>query len=106
MVQTLGREALDWFVDMSAIGASIGYFFTSASTLITTRRDGDGTPFLKAMAMAGLIFSAVFMILQLVPIPGLEGVHFGNESYMMLAAWIVIGLILYAKQHRFFSEKE
>ena len=32
----LGREALGWFVDMSAIGASIGYFFTSASTLIMT----------------------------------------------------------------------
>ena len=26
----LGREALGWFVDMSAIGASIGYFFTCA----------------------------------------------------------------------------
>ena len=27
----LGREALGWFVDMSAIGASVGYFFTSAA---------------------------------------------------------------------------
>ena len=29
----LGREALGWFVDMCAIGASIGYLFTCASTL-------------------------------------------------------------------------
>ena len=29
----LGREALGWFVDMSAIGASMGFFFTSASAL-------------------------------------------------------------------------
>jgi len=35
----LGREALGWFVDMSAIGASIGYFFTCASTLVTAKRD-------------------------------------------------------------------
>lgn len=100
----LGREALGWFVDMSAIGASIGFFFTSAATLVTTKRDGDGTPFLKAMAIAGVSFSVIFMILQLIPIPGLNGVHFGNESYLMLAVWIVIGLGFYAKQRKFFSE--
>ena len=102
----LGREALGWFVDMSAIGASIGYFFTSASTLITARRDGDGTRFLKAMAITGVVFSAIFMILQLIPIPGLSGVHFGKESYLMLVVWIAIGLVFYAMQRRFFSGRD
>lgn len=102
----LGREALGWFVDMSAIGASIGYFFTSASTLVTARRDGDSTPFLKAIATTGVVFSVIFMILQLIPIPGLNGVHFGKESYIMLIVWIVIGLVFYAKQRKFFSEKD
>lgn len=102
----LGREALGWFVDMSAIGASIGYFFTSASTLTTAKRDGDGTPFLKAMAVTGVVFSVIFMILQLIPIPGLNGVHFGKESYIMLVIWIAVGLVFYAKQRRFFSEKD
>ena len=96
----LGREALGWFVDMSAIGASIGYFFTSAATLVTLRRDKDGTGFLKTMAIIGVIFSVTFMILQLVPIPGLNGVHFGTESYIMLVIWILIGLVFYAKQIR------
>ena len=102
----LGREALGWFVDMSAIGASIGYFFTSASTLVTARRDGDGTGFLKAMATTGVVFSAIFMILQLIPIPGLNGVHFGKESYIMLGVWIAIGLVFYAKQRKFFTEED
>lgn len=102
----LGREALGWFVDMSAIGASIGYFFTAASTLIVIKRDGDGTPFLKAMAVTGVVFSAVFMILQLIPIPGLSGVHFGKESYLMLVVWVAIGLVFYIKQRKFFSEKD
>jgi len=102
----LGREALGWFVDMSAIGASIGYFFTSASTLVTARRDGDGTPFLKAMATLGVVFSAIFMVLQLIPIPGLNGVHFGRESYIMLVIWIAIGLVFYAMQRRFFTDKD
>lgn len=102
----LGREALGWFVDMSAIGASIGYFFTAASTLITARRQGDGTLFLKAMASTGVLFSVVFMILQLIPIPGLSGVHFGKESYIMLIVWIIIGLLFYAKQRKFFSNAD
>ena len=102
----LGREALGWFVDMSAIGASIGYFFTAASTLVTARRDGDGTGFLKALAATGVAFAIIFMILQLIPIPGLSGVHFGKESYIMLVIWIAIGAVFYAMQHKFFSDKD
>ena len=101
----LGREALGWFVDMSAIGASIGYFFTAASTLVTAKKDGDGTKFLKTMAFIGVAFSVIFMILQLIPIPGLNGVHFGKESYLMLIVWSVIGVAFYMKQRKFFSDK-
>lgn len=94
----LGREALGWFVDMSAIGASIGYLATSVATLKTMRRDHDGTKSLKVMAILGAIFSCIFIILQLVPIPGLSGVHFSKESYIMLIIWIALGAIFYAKQ--------
>ena len=100
----LGREALGWFVDMSAIGASIGYFFTCASTLKTEKRDGDGSAFLRAMAITGIGFSLAFMILQLIPIPGLSGVHFGKESYIMLVIWVLLGLIFYLKQRKEFRE--
>ena len=96
----LGREALGWFVDMSAIGASIGYFFTCAATLITIRRFKDGGVFLKIMAVVGVIFSLSFAVLQLVPIPGLEAVHFGKESYIMLVIWIVIGAVFYLFQRK------
>ena len=102
----LGREALGWFVDMSAIGASIGYFFTSASTLVSSRKDKDGTPFLKVMAIVGIVFSTIFMILQLIPIPGINGVHFGKESYIMLIIWIIIGTAFYLKQRKFFSSAD
>jgi amino acid transporter len=91
----LGRESLGWFVDMCAIGASIGYFFTCASTLVTLKRDQDGTPFLKLLAKVGVGFALTFIVPQLVPIPGLSGVHFGKESYFLLIVWIVIGVIFY-----------
>lgn len=98
----LGREALGWFLDMSAIGASIGYFFTCACALVTMKRYGDSTPLLKVAAWFGVVISATFMVLQLVPIPGLSGVHFCRESYLLLLVWIVLGAIFYAKQKKFF----
>ncbi len=100
----LGREALGWFVDMSAIGASIGYFFTCASTLVTMRRNKDGNLLLRFAAIIGVGFSVVFMILQLIPIPGLSGVHFGKESYALLVAWSVIGIAFYIKRLKYFRK--
>ena len=103
----LGREALGWFVDMSAIGASMGFFFTSASALRTMKRDGDGKPIFKVTAILGMIFSVIFMILQLIPIPGLSGVHFGKESYLMLLVWVLIGVVFYlTKKKTIASELE
>ena len=94
----LGREALGWFVDMSAIGASIGFFAASAATLKTIRRDGDGSLWLKCTAYLGCFFSLSFVILQLIPIPGLEGVHFCRQSYIMLAVWVAAGILFYIRQ--------
>ena len=54
------------------------------------RRDADGSRRLKAMAALGVVFSLIFMILQLIPIPGLNGVHFTAPSYIMLVVWIVL----------------
>lgn len=101
----LGREALGWFVDMSAIGASIGFGFTCLSALITMKRDGEGTVFMKIAAAVGAAFSIIFMILQLIPIPGLSGVNFGKESYIMLIVWIVLGAIFYLFKSKSFDSK-
>ena len=101
----LGREALGWFVDMSAIGASMGFFFTSASAIKKMHSDQDGKAGLKAAAVAGVAFSALFMLLQLVPIPGLNGVHFGKESYVMLLVWIVIGLLFYFAKKKIIAQE-
>lgn len=96
----LGREALGWFVDMSAIGASIGFLFTSLSTCVTLKRDKDGNKLLMVFAILGAIFSLAFIVLQLIPIPGLEGVHFCWQSYLMLGIWIVLGIAFYIKQRK------
>ena len=96
----LGREALGWFVDMSAIGASIGFFFTSLATFFVIRRDRDAGAFLKVIAIAGAVFSCAFIVLQLIPIPGLDGVHFVWQSYLMLGVWIAIGVAFFIYQRK------
>ena len=55
------------------------------------------------MAALGVAFSVIFMILQLIPIPGLPSVHFCGESYIMLIAWSAIGAVFYAMQRKFFD---
>lgn len=96
----LGREALGWFVDMSAIGASIGFLFTSLSTIHVLRRDKDKGKWLMVLGVLGVIFSVSFIILQLIPIPGLKGVSFCWQSYVMLAVWVVIGLAFFFMQRK------
>ena len=96
----LGREALGWFLDMSAIGASIGFGFTCLCTLITMKRTNEKTAFLKCMSILGAVFSLIFIILQLIPIPGLKGVHIGKESYIMLVIWVALGLGFYLSKIR------
>ena len=96
----LGREALGWFVDMSAIGASMGYFFTCACTLRKMKQSGDRNMPVKLLAAVGTVFSVLFMVLQLIPIPGLSGVHFGTESYILLLVWVVLGVIFAAARKR------
>lgn len=98
----LGREALGWFVDMSAVGASIGFFFTCASTIVTMNRDGDGMFLYKCLAALGCLLSFSFIELQLVPIEGLKGVHFCRQSYLMFAIWCFLGLCFFIRQHKYF----
>ncbi len=89
----LGREALGWFVDMSAIGASIGFFCTCAAAFKLSRKEKG--KLIPTLSFIGAILSCCFVVLQLVPIPGLEGVHFCWQSYLMLGIWVALGLVFY-----------
>lgn len=100
----LGRESLGWFVGMSAIGASIGFGFTCLATAKNLRKDHDGTGILYITSILGLAFSALFIFLQRVPIPGLSGVNFGIESYIMLLVWSGIGILFYVSKRYSFKE--
>lgn len=89
-----GREVLGWVVDMSSIGAAIGYGFTSAATLVTIKKCGDAGIGLKINAVAGVIFSLAFIIMLLSPADvGFGGL--GIQARVALGIWILMGIIFY-----------
>lgn len=88
----LGREALSWFVDMSSVGATVGFFIASLCCFLLTknRKDKKG---LMILAALGMFFAINFIFIQLIPLPGLEGVSFTWQSYILFGVWVLLGLL-------------
>ena len=88
-----GREVLGWIVDMSSIGAAIGYGYTCMATLKTLRENpGDKRPVLKVLSAAGSVLSLVFILLLIVP--GMPS-YLAPESRVCLVIWCVLGIAFY-----------
>ena len=89
-----GRTALGWIVDMSSIGAAIGYGYTSLAAFKFAQKENNKG--IKATGIIGCIMALAFIVLLLVPIP-MFNCSLGKESYICLGAWIVIGIVFYIK---------
>ena len=87
-----GRTALGWIVDMSSIGAAIGYGYTSLAACKFARREKNTG--ILVSGVIGTIMSLIFIVLLLVPIP-MFGCSLGKEPYTCLVIWIVIGIVFY-----------
>lgn len=92
-----GRTALLWIVDMSSIGAAIGYAYTSAATAKFAWREKHRVFFFNGIL--GTLLGLFFAVLLLVPIPTLQ-CSLSKESYICLTIWIVLGLIFYLSAQR------
>lgn len=87
-----GRTALGWIVDMSALGAAVGYGYTSVAAMINAKKEGDGS--IVFTGIFGLVFAAIFVILLLVPID-MFNCSLSMESYVCLVIWIICGAVFY-----------
>ena len=87
-----GRTALGWIVDMSSIGAAIGYGYTSLSAFKFAIKERDRQ--IMFTGVVGAVLSLMFCVLLLVPIPELN-CSLGEESYICLVIWIVLGIVFY-----------
>ncbi|MBR2668579.1 MAG: APC family permease [Solobacterium sp.] len=87
-----GRTALGWIVDMSSIGAAIGYGYTSLSAYKFAKAENKKN--IMITGILGTILSLVFVVLLLVPIP-MFNCFLGKESYICLIIWIILGALFY-----------
>lgn len=86
-----GRNALGWLSDLCSLGAAIGYGYTSAAALRFARREGRRP--VQATGAAGVALAAVFVLLLVVPLPGLN-CAMKPHSWAILAVWIALGALL------------
>ena len=94
-----GREVLVWIVDMSSIGAAIGYGYTCLATFKTLLQNPqDKKPVLKVLSIVGAIFAVIFVGLLI--IPGMPS-YLAFESRVCLIIWCVMGIAFY-----FWSKKQ
>ena len=93
-----GREVLGWIVDMSSIGAAIGYGYTSLAAYKTLKADPqEKKPVLKVLSVLGMVFSAIFVGLLLVP--GAPS-FLVPQSWVCLGIWVVLGVIFFCVTRR------
>lgn len=89
-----GREVLGWVVDMSSIGAAIGYGFTSAATFVTLQKNKEKSIGLRINAIVGTVLSLAFVFLLLSP----SGWGYGglsNPARIALGVWCLLGIVFY-----------
>lgn len=79
-------------IDMSSLGAAIGYAYTSAAAFKYAKQANNKK--IMATGFVGTIIAIIFAVLLLVPIRGLD-CSLGKESYICLVAWVLIGVCFY-----------
>ncbi len=92
IIPFFGRTATGWIVDVTTVGATIAYCYTSAAAYISAKQDGD--KFTKATGMLGIIFSAMFSLFLIAPeLWNMDAL--AAESYIILAFWSILGFVVF-----------
>lgn len=91
----VGREALNWVVDMASMGTAFGYFFTCAGAYVVLTKglmpksSDDISPIVAA---AGALIAVIIVLLMCVP--G-SPAFLNPQPWAALAVWIIMGAIFY-----------
>ena len=92
LLSLLGRNTLNWFVDLTSFGAIVGFGYTSASAWKLARAEGAR----KTVWTGGIgtVLSLLFVIVQLVPrLAAMEAM--GSEAFLLLSLWCLLGFVFY-----------
>ena len=92
LLSLLGRNTLNWFVDLTSFGAVVGFGYTSAAAYKLSKAENNRG--IMATGFSGAVISAVFAVVQIIPrMVALEAM--GSEAFLLLALWCLLGFIFY-----------
>ena len=88
----LGRNTLNWFVDLTSFGAIVGFGYASAAAYKIAGMEGNKRT--VATGMIGTVISVILAIVQLVPhLAVMEAM--GSEAFFLLSLWCLLGFVFY-----------
>ena len=87
-----GRQVLPWIVDMTCVGAAVGFTYTCATATIMAKNDRLSRQ--TAISGLGTVLAAFFIILSF--IPGSPG-FLSTPSFIILFVWIGLGVLFWFK---------
>ena len=103
VIAFFGRNTLNWFVDLTAFGAIVGFGYTSAAAWKIARTEGNRTR--VVMGIIGTVISVLFAIVQLVPrLTAMEAM--GSEAFLFLSLWCLLGFVFYWRTVKYSSLTE
>ena len=92
LLSLLGRNTLNWFVDLTSFGAIVGYGYTSAAAFKIAKTEENRK--MMYTGILGTVISLIFVIVQLVPhLSAMEAM--GSEAFLLLSLWCLLGFIFY-----------
>ena len=89
LIPFLGRTAIGWIVDVTTIGATIAYGYTSAAAFCTA--DEKKEPLIRITGFLGLLVSVGFFFYFMAFSAG----ALSTESYLILATWSILGFAFF-----------
>ncbi len=88
----LGRNTLNWFVDLTSFGAIVGFGYASAAAWKIAKSEGNTKRVVTGIA--GTLISVLFGVVQIVPnLTAMEAM--GSEAFLLLSLWCLVGFIFY-----------
>ena len=88
----LGRNTLNWFVDLTSFGAIVGFGYASAAAYKIAKMEGNR--WIQVTGVIGTGISVLFVIVQLVPrLSALEAM--GSQAFLLLSLWCLMGFVFY-----------
>ena len=103
VISFLGRNTLNWFIDLTSFGAIVGFGYTSAAAWKIAKTEGDTSRVI--FGIIGALISGLFVVVQLIPrLTAMEAMC--SESFLLLSLWCLVGFVFYWRTVRHSSLSE